>query len=115
LALHCGVLAFLNLRDRTFRRFFIDCAWAVAPVAAGLITLSIGTLLASGRFPAFNIYLGYFSSYNPVSDFWGYPFSGLFWGWIPILLAVIVVLVTCSFAAITERKSHDAEIWLRKF
>jgi hypothetical protein len=115
LALHGGVLAFLNFRDRTLRRFFTDCAWAVAPIVAGLLLLSIGTLLASGRFPAFNIYLGYFSSYNPISDFWGYPFSGLFWGWIPILLAVVVVLGTCSFAAVTERKSDAAEIWLRKF
>jgi hypothetical protein len=115
LALHGGVLAFLNLRDRTLRRFLIDCGWATAPVIAGLLALSIGTLLASGRFPAFNIYLGYFASYNPIAAFWGYPFSGLFWGWIPILLAIVVVLGVCGFVAITGQKSAGAEMWLRNF
>lgn len=117
LALHCGFLTLVNLRDLSFRRLVVDLALACVPVVIGLIALSLIILLASGELPAFAIYLGYFSSYNPIAQFWSVPFTGLFWGWIPFLLAIVVAVGVCCLTVIGGRSSelpHWTDCWLRR-
>jgi hypothetical protein len=118
LALHCGYLALVNLRDRSFRRLVADIALACLPIIVGLITVSLAILSTSGKWPAFAIYLGYFSSYNPMATLWSVPFTGLFWGWIPILLAVTTVLGICCQTAFAGRQHtlpYWSDHWLRYF
>jgi hypothetical protein len=104
IALHCGFLALLNLRDRSFGRLIVDVALACLPIVIGLTTMSLCTWLASGKLPAFAIYLGFFGSYNPMATYWAVPFDGLFWGWIPMLLAIMIVLGSCCQTAIFGRQ-----------
>ena len=116
LTLHCGLLALLNLRDRSFGRLVVDVALACLPIVTGLATMSLGIWLMSGKLPAFAIYLGYFGSYNPVATFWSVPFTGLFWGWIPVLLAIMTVLGICCRTAFFGRSGklpHWTDYWLR--
>ena len=116
LALHCGYLVLVNLRDRKFGRLTVDVALACLPTVVGLVTMSLAIWLVSGKLPAFAVYLGYFGSYNPVATYWAVPFDGLFWGWIPILLAVVTVLGVCCQTAIVGRRGklpHWTDHWLR--
>ena len=117
LALHWGFLALINLRDRSFGRLALDLALACLPIVGGLMAMSLGTFLVSGKLPAFAIYMGYFVSYNPVAKFWSRPFVGLFWGWIPFLLAVTVTVGICCLAVIGGQRSelrNWTDHWLRK-
>ncbi|OSJ21492.1 hypothetical protein BSZ19_49720 [Bradyrhizobium japonicum] len=104
LALHCGFLTLINWRDRNYRRLVVDLALACLPVAIALMAMTLGIFLTSGKLPAFAIYLGYFASYNPVALFWSKPFEGLFWGWIPFLLAVVVAAGISWLAVIGGRQ-----------
>jgi hypothetical protein len=116
LALHCGYLVLVNLRDRNFGRLIVDVALACLPIVVGLVAMSLGTLLMSGKLPAFAVYLGYFGSYNPVATYWAVPFDGLFWGWLPILLGIVVVVGICCRIAIFGRQgklAHWTDHWLR--
>jgi len=49
LALHCGFLTLVNLRDRSFRRLAVDLALACVPIVIGLTALSLSILLAVGQ------------------------------------------------------------------
>jgi hypothetical protein len=116
LAVHCGYLALVNLRDRNFGRLIVDVALACLPIVAGLSTMSLAIWLVSGKMPAFAVYLGFFGSYNPIAAYWAVPFDGLFWGWIPILLAIMTVFGVCCQTAIVGRQGklpHWTDHWLR--
>jgi hypothetical protein len=116
LALHCGFLALINLRDRSFGRLIADLASAGLPIICGLMALSLGTVLLSGKLPVFNIYLGYFVSYNPVATFWSVPFDGTFWSSAPFLLAIVAVMGACWLMVFRGSKSwlpYRSDHWLQ--
>ncbi len=117
LALHCGFLALINLRDRSFARLIADLASACLPIVCGLAALSLGTLLASGKLPAFKIYLGYFVSYNPVATFWSVPFDGTYWSSAPFLLAIVVVMGICWLTVFCGNDNwlpYRSDHWLQR-
>ncbi|WLA54282.1 hypothetical protein [Bradyrhizobium diazoefficiens] len=115
-ALYAGSLALINLRDLTYARLARDLVVAALPMIAGLAALSVGTLVAAGSWPAFDIYLGFLSSYNPLAQFWSVPFDATFWGWLPILAAVAIAVAGCWLLTIDRRRvSRQAtgDAWLQ--
>lgn len=115
-ALYSASLTLRNLRDRSFTRLVKDLAIAAVPMISGLAALSIGTLLAAGSWPAFDVYLGFLSSYNPLAQFWSIPFDATFWGWIPIWGGVAIAVAGCWLLTIDNKQSSlDAasDTWLR--
>ena len=117
LALHCGFLTLTNLRDRSYGRLVADLASACLPVICGLVAMSLGILVVSGKLPAFTIYLGYFASYNPVAAFWSVPFDGTFWSWTPFLLTVVVVMGICWLTVFNGQQNglpYRSNYWLRR-
>lgn len=82
---------------------------------SGLAALSIGTLLAGSKWPAFNIYLSFLSSYNPVAQFWSVPFDAIFWGWMPIPAAVAIAVAGCWLLVIDNKRGSlqaTSHAWL---
>ncbi|MBR0953457.1 hypothetical protein [Bradyrhizobium canariense] len=115
LALYAGSLTLRNFRDRTYVRLAKDLVIAALPMITGLAALSIGTLFAAGKWPAFNIYLSFLSSYNPVAQFWSVPFDAIFWGWIPILAAVAIAVAGCWLLVIDNKRGSlqaTSDAWL---
>ncbi|QPF93894.1 hypothetical protein [Bradyrhizobium commune] len=115
-ALYAGSLTPINLRDLNYTRLMRDFAIAALPMIAGLAVLSIGTLAAAGSWPAFNIYLGFLSSYNPLSQFWSVPFDAAFWGWMPIMAAVTITIAGCWRLTIDGRSASRQilnDTWLQ--
>ncbi|MFK4658857.1 hypothetical protein ABIF97_008791 [Bradyrhizobium japonicum] len=115
-ALYSGSLTLRNLRDRSFARLAKDLAIAAVPMISGLAALSVGTLLAAGSWPAFDVYLGFLSSYNPIGQFWSIPFDATFWGWIPILAGVAIAVASCWLLVLDNKRSSlqaTSDTWLR--
>ncbi|WP_441260220.1 hypothetical protein AB7008_34165 [Bradyrhizobium sp. 521_C7_N1_3] len=115
-ALYSGSLALRNLRDRTYARLAKDLAIAAAAMMSGPAALSVGTLLAAGSWPAFDVYLGFLSSYNPIGQFWSVPFDATFWGWIPILGGVAIAVAGCWLLVLDNKRSAlhaTSDTWLR--
>lgn len=114
-ALYAGTLTLMNLRDLSYGRLARDLAIAALPMIAGLAALSIGTLVAAGSWPDFDVYLGFLSSYNPLARFWSVSFDATFWGWLPILAAVAMATAG-SWSSINNRRvarQTTGEAWLR--
>ncbi|MET4845357.1 hypothetical protein ABIF62_005852 [Bradyrhizobium japonicum] len=115
-ALYSGSLALRNLRDRSYARLAKDLAIAAVAMMSGPAALSVGTLLAAGSWPAFDVYLGFLSSYNPIGQFWSVPFDATFWGWIPILGGVVIAVAGCWLLVIDNKRSAlvaTSDTWLR--
>lgn len=113
-ALYSGSLALRNLRDRSYARLAKELAIAAAAMMSGPAALSVGTLLAAGSWPAFDVYLSFLSSYNPIGQFWSVPFDATFWGWIPILGGIAVA--GCWLLVIDNKRSAlvaTSDTWLR--
>ncbi|XUJ34909.1 hypothetical protein ACQ5SK_03135 [Bradyrhizobium japonicum] len=105
-----------NLRDRSYARLAKDLAIATVIMMSGLAALSVGTLLAAGSWPAFDVYLGFLSSYNPIGQFWSIPFDATFWGWIPILGGVVIAVAGCWLLVLDNKRSAlhaTSDTWLR--
>ncbi|MGY3290393.1 hypothetical protein ACVWWP_003460 [Bradyrhizobium sp. LM3.6] len=115
-ALYAGSLTLRNFRDRSYARLAKDLAIAALSMISGPAALSLGTLLAAGSWPAFDIYHGFLSSYNPLAQFWSVPFDAVFWGWIPILAAVTIAVAGCWLLVIDNKRSSlqtTSDVWLR--
>ncbi|HEX9213495.1 MAG TPA: hypothetical protein VF901_23530 [Bradyrhizobium sp.] len=113
-ALYAGSITLRNLRDRTYTRLAKDLAIAALSMISGPAALSIGTLLAAGNWPAFDVYLGFLSSYNPIGQFWSVPFDAIFWGWIPILAAVAIAVAGCWLMVIDNKRGSlqaTSDVW----
>ena len=117
LALHWGFLTLINLRDRSYRRLVVDLALACLPIVCGLVAMSLGIFLASGKLPAFAIYLGYFASYNPVAAFWSVPFDGIVLGLDSVSAGNrrgCRNLLADGYRRATERLPYGSDYWLRR-
>ncbi|MCK1475427.1 hypothetical protein IVB27_11590 [Bradyrhizobium sp. 197] len=115
-ALYAGSLTLRNFRDRSYARLAKDLVIAALSMISGPAALSMGTLLAAGSWPAFDIYLSFLSSYNPLAQFWSVPFDAAFWGWIPILAAVTIAVAGCWLLVIDNKHSSlqaTSDTWLR--
>jgi hypothetical protein len=115
-ALYAGSLTLRNFRDRSYARLAKDLVIAALSMISRPPALSMGTLLAAGSWPAFDIYLSFLSSYNPLGQFWSVPFDAAFWGWIPILTAVTIAVAGCWRLVIDNKRSSlqaKSDTWLR--
>jgi len=92
LGVYAGFVVLLALHDRKFARGIIDVALIAALVITALLMTSVAIWLSSGQLPRYDIYLSFFSVYNPISSFWTYPANSTFFGWVIPMLAVFLVL-----------------------
>jgi hypothetical protein len=91
LGTHLVFVTFLTLRERHWRRLAADFARTVLPALATIAVYALATWLMTGYWPDYAIYLAFLKDYNALSS-WGLPADGLFWGWVPMAMAFIVVL-----------------------
>ena len=91
LGVHLAFIGFLALRDRAFVRLVYDSALAVVPAIAGIFATTIATLLMTGSLPDFATYLAFLTSYNPLAQYWTIVASPMFFGWLPMFFAVLLI------------------------
>ena len=92
LGIHVAFLGLLALRDRAPFRLLGDGVKALLPAVAGVVLMTLGTLLRAGTLPDFGPNLQIFSADNTDLKAWYVEANPMFLGWIAILLAIFVVL-----------------------
>jgi len=83
----------------------------VVPVAASVVLMSAITLAWSGALPNYLAYLQFAHAYNMISEFWSLDASGTFYGWIPVVGTIIVVLTIAWSSAFEGEKSGAPFDW----
>lgn len=91
LGVYFGFLAFQELRRQSITGLIRDGAIALAPVFAAVGATCLGAWLRSGQLPRYDLYLRFFGTYNPLSEFWAFPTNPAFFGWMVPLLAIFLV------------------------
>jgi hypothetical protein len=92
LAIHLLFLLMEDLRERAYRRLPFDALTAILPAGAAILVMIGATEVWAKSLPDFGGYLGFFKHYNALSSYWGIAADGLFWGWVPLLLAYFLVM-----------------------
>lgn len=104
LAIHLLFLLMVDLRERAYLRLPFDALTAIVPAgAAVLFTIGVTEIWGKGL-PDFGAYLSFFISYNTLSSFWGIAADGLFWGWVPMLLAYFLVMAAAWLCLVDPKK-----------
>ena len=117
LGLHLLFLLMLNLRKGSYLRLPIDALTATLPAAAAILLAAIATRIWVGSLPDYGLYLHFFVNYNMLASYWGIAANGLFWGWVPMLLAYLLVLAGAWMRAFDPNKRllpiDDAALFYR--
>jgi hypothetical protein len=91
LGVHLTFIGLLGLRDRAIMRLMTDVASAIVPAVVAIIVMMLAAVLRAGVWPDYGTYLQYLSSYNPFATFWSVVAHPMFFGWLAMLLAILVV------------------------
>jgi hypothetical protein len=92
LGIHLAFVTLLNFRQRAWARMPADWLFAALPAAVTIGLISVATRIGTGQWPDYITYLGFLKEYNSLSALWAVPADGLFWGWVPMILPLVLLL-----------------------
>jgi hypothetical protein len=92
LAIHLLFLLMITFRERSYSRLPFDALMLLPPAAAGILLMIAVTGIWEKSLPDYRVYLWFLTHYSMLSSYWAIAADGLFWGWVPILLAYFLVM-----------------------